>query len=245
MEVKSISNNYTFTGYVGPNLKNYVNIIVKKNVNEIVRNATKHEKSVNTEEIKQAKVMGDDILSMFTKYMAKTEKNTVIDLNNIESSYYIRLKIKNPLAPKVQMNIYSSNIHKKPTLLDNKSIVVPDIQDLKNTDNADNRDLEKLKKYITSLVQINPKAIDKTFLDSANASLEFEGKNATGFWAKIKLNKLAKKIENFAKNIGEESTATTRLKEYFKIAKEIKKETKEQKKLEKANTKIAEKILNS
>ena len=52
------------------------------------------------------------------------------------------------------------------------------------------------------------------------------------------------KIEEFAKSIGEESTATIRLKEYFKTAKERKLKAAELKKLEKENKKTAEKILN-
>lgn len=106
-------------------------------------------------------------------------------------------------------------------------------------------DLHKLVGYIKSLSEINPKQIDKIFLDNAEFTFKAKSERATGFFEKIKARKMAKQIEEFAKEMGSESTALTRLEEYFKIAKERKIEAIEQKKIEKENKKIAEKILNS
>lgn len=242
MDVKPISNNNSFTGYVGPNLKKYINGTIQNEVDQLVRNANSDSKYVDSKKISDLKLFGNTILNYFSKYVAKTNKKTKLDLNETGSDY-MRLYFENPITSK-EIKVFNSCVYDKAEIY-GEDIAIPSGVELNPLSKSKETDLHKLVGYIKSLSEINPKQIDKIFLDNAEFTFKAKSERATGFFEKIKARKMAKQIEEFAKEMGSESTALTRLEKYFKIAKERKIEAIEQKKIEKENKKIAEKILNS
>ncbi len=245
MDVKPVSNNTpAFRGYIGPNLKQYITGTIQREVNIIVNKANTSGKTVETEGILTLKEYGKSIINKFEKYIAKTNKKTELDLNDTDSSY-MRFNIKNPIAPKKDILIYPSDILKKTEIQDDYIRFPEAIKDLKPLKKSDIKDLQKLEKYAKHLENINPKAIDKIFLDTAENDFQYTSKQATGFLDKLLARKKAKQIDKFANEMGQESTASIRVEEYFKTAKEFKLKLQKQEELKKANQKIADDILNS
>ncbi len=113
--------------------------------------------------------------------------------------------------------------------------------------NASKKDLQKLDNMADGLLKLDSKEIDNVFYTSASKKLKNAGESATGFWSKLKVRKLAKCLDEFAKGLGIDGSARVRAEEYFKIAREQKISNKnfekEMKECSINNKKIVDEIL--
>lgn len=246
MEVKAISNSQpSFNGYLGRNIQTYVNHIVEKEVNCLVREANNRVKKVDENKIKEIKSLGDNVLGKFSAYVGNMNKKTNLDLNDVDSSY-MRFIFKNQIASGKEVSVYRSIVHKQPNIFQG-NVVIPESKDLSKIEDASKKDLHKLDIIADKLSEVNNREIDNIFFETATTRLKQDGESATGFWRKFKVRKLAKALDKFAQELGIDTSAQVRAEEYFKTAKERKisgrQFLKEMQECSKRNQKIAEDIL--
>lgn len=234
--------NLAFKGSAGSGLKEYIGAAVKKEVGDVVELANQASQRADMQKIFDIKAFGDNVLAKFEKYLSKMHKNTVLNLKSTDS--YPRFNINNSIEPNKNVRVFTWYTNTKAEILhNNEDITLPKFKDLNNINKAGMNDLIILDKTINYLKDINPKDVDKIFLSSANQELKNNALKATGFFQKLAVRKYAKKIDEFAYSIGEESTAKIRVEEYIKTAKELKAQRAEQQAIVKSNRKEAEKIL--
>ena len=246
MEVKAISNSQpAFNGYLGKNIQKYVNNVVTKEVNIAVNIANFNTKKVDVNDIKSIKSLGDQVLDKLSKYVGKMHEKTILDLNDMDSSI-IRFSFKNKIVPHKKVKIFSSSTYKNPAFFSD-DIALPKYNNISRIDDARKDDLHTLDIIANQLYKIDSKEIDNIFYKSAVSKLKDDSKYATGFWSKFMLRKFAKKIDEFAADLGIDSSAQVRAEEYIRSTKE--REILDQKAIEKMeeysklNKKIADEIL--
>ncbi len=249
MEISKVSYSQPhFNGYLGRNIRTYVNHIVEKEVGVIVNKANFRMENVDVDKISAVKSLGDKVLGKFNQYVKGMNENTVLDINDVESSY-MRFLFKNPLVPDKEVRVYGSSIFKKTILHVNDSIAIPEGKEFTAISNATKNDLFTLDRVADCLSVFPSKEIDNIFYKNASAKLKKVGESATGIWSKFKVRKLAKAIDKFAQGLGIDTSAQVRAEEYLRIAKERKTEIKmlekQMKELSKNNQKIAHNVLNS
>lgn len=230
-----------FKGYVGNGLREYINAAVKKEVGDVVEIANQASQRADMQRIFDIKALGDGILIKFEKYLAKMNKDTVLDLNNINNSYP-GFVLSNKIEPNKTIRVMNWYLAKKAALED-RTITVPKFKDLNEINKANIDDLMTLDEIIGHLRNINPRDIDKTFLNWANYQLKSKALQSTGFFQKMAVRKYARKIDAFAKSIGEDTTAETRVERYIEKAAELKNQRTERKAIANSNRKEAERIL--
>lgn len=246
MEVKTISAyEPAFRGNLGKNIQKYVNNIVQKEVNSVVNEATSRASRVDVNSIKSIKNLGDQVLDKFSKYAGKMDKKTTLDLNNIDSSY-MRFIFSNPIAKDDEIKVYGSVILRN-TTLSGKDIAIPFDKDLSKINDATKADLLTLNVIADHIAKLDSNQIDNIFFKSANSNLKYYAEKATGFLSRYRVRKLAKKIDEFAKNIGIDSSASVRAEEYIRTARERRisneRTLKKMEECSKINKKIAQEIL--
>lgn len=246
MEVKAISNSQpSFNGYLGRNIQAYVYNTVEREVQFVLNDANARIKKVDENKIKEIKFLGLGILEKLSKYVEGMNRKTFFDLNDVDSSY-IRLKFQNPIVANDGVKVYGSIVHEKPTL-SNDMVAIPFDNSLSKMCQASKKDLIKLNEMTDHILKIDPKVIDNVFYKKASYELKSLGQNATGFWSKFKVRRLAKALDKFAKGLGIDTSAQVRAEEYIKLAKEkeisYKNFQKEKKECSKINQKIADDIL--
>lgn len=241
MDVKEISYNQpSFNGYLSKNFTNYINSQVKNEVDLCVKYANTSGIKVNEQEISNITALGKKIINRFTKYLSKTNKDTSLDYTG---EY---LEFINPLKKDTGLSVLFSP---GDTYIGNYGIVLG-IEKPAYSDVANNHyGLKALDIISKELISINPKDIDRAFLESASKFLKLLASEATGFFDKFKAKQFAKKIDKFAAQIGEEQTAKSDVEKYLKKAKIEKNLRKNriryQKELEDNNQKIANEILKN
>ena len=247
MQVNSI-NNYqpSFNGRLGKNIQTYVNYTVEKEVGSIVSHANYRMKSVDVDEVKKIKILGDEVLRKFTEYVSPMHKNTVFDMTDGLESSFIRYDFKNNIAPHKSVNIYNFSLRDK-TYFYKGDICMPIRIDVNKLSNSSVKDLITLNSVADELVKIPAKKIEKIFYTEGELKLKDVALKTTGFISKFIVRKWAKALDKFAQSIGIEGTNKVRAEEYLRSAKEAKELAKSNEKLRnkitKENQKKAEEIL--
>lgn len=247
MEIQRISNNQpAFKGYLTKNFIKNVNNLVKSNIDECVKNANSEGIKVYENEIIDIANIGKKIIDRAKKYVAKTSKNTSLDYTDNYMSFI------NPLDKNHNVPVYNWDKERNGESRINCSCIILTYN--KNelyefTKNTRQYTLKALDLITKKLSNINPKDIDRVFLETESRELKSEALDALSFFDKFKARRHAKKIDKFASEIGEEQAAKKNVEKYLQKAKSeniIKERNiKIQKELEKNNRKIADKILNS
>ncbi len=248
MDVKPISStnsNPSFNGFLNKSVVKYVNAAVKNQCDFYVKSANEAKEKVDTEKLTEVRDLGAKVLSKLAKFMSKTHSKTELVFDNLSSSVYPELR--NPVtSSKISIIGTNKNSHfySGSIFLKNSSIYM----DFKPAAKSDKNDLIKLYNVADELGNINPKSVDRTFLLNADIRLksytEKYGATVIGtFRAKSK----AKKIDKYAKEIGEEQVERIRVNEYLKSAIEQKQRETENaqalKDIEKWNKETAKSIL--
>ncbi len=241
MEVKSISANQpSFNGYMNKRVAKYINTIVKKQISSEVEIASNKHKEVDIKELEEISSLGKNVISNFKNYLSKLHKDTSLEIG------HNKLKLKNPISKYTEINIIPCETTNKPIIATEFTFIgIPFKYSLPSICLADFHNLKALDKISKFLQEINPKDIDKAFVVRANFALMRSASETTSFIGKLKMRNWAKKIDKFAKEVGEEQTARTNVEKYLAEAQEHKNLEKHNKQIEKENKKIGEKFLNS
>lgn len=244
MEVKSVSAYQpSFNGYINKKMVKYINTIVKKQISSEVAYASNNHKEVDIDKLEEISSFGKNVISNFKNYLSKLHKDTSLEISSNN------LKLKNPVSKTTEINIIPFGVGRPAIATSHTFIGIPFYYSLRRTDLADFHDLNILDKISKFLQEVNPKEIDNAFVERANYSLMKSASKTTDLIGKFKMRNWAKKIDKFAKEVGEEQTARTNVEKYLAEAQEHKNikmhNKKMQKQIEKENKKIGKKFLNS
>jgi len=249
MKIQSISSNQqTYKGYVGKSFTDYVHTASRNECMNLLERANKHGQKIDVSKVLEINSFATKIISKFSKYMEYLERNTCLNISDVEA-----LTLNNPISKK-GITFTRPMLKEEKAYLASNCIISPAMYNhllfLKEDKEAGMQELKMLDSVASDLMTIDYESIDKSFLKWAEEELkEYTEEYGANFFKRLKARNMAENIDNYAQRIGEEPVNKVRVEEYIRIAKE-QKAAAEQTKLEKEqikeeNIKIVNEILNS
>lgn len=200
MEVRPISNNQSFNGYVGKSVTKYINKAVKNEIRRETEILSGYDKELDKKRINELRDFGTKILNRLSAYMKHTHKNTALEMGN--TKYLNHPRFKNSISSHI-VRVYSPLTNTEPFVDNYGTIAMPKTMALNPKKNAGAIDLKKLDDFCNKLEKIEPKDIDMAFYKAEKSSLNELVEEETGFIDGIIRTFKEEKVQNFLEQINE------------------------------------------